>query len=373
VLIDRRRSIAIAIAVLATAPATVSAQGNLLVQGIGDAEFWASDTMSNLLTRNAGRPSGLARLQLWAAAEPWRGLVVYAQGQALVGSAKPAMEIFQAVALQQLGVRYSWASWFMLDAGKTSPIVGEFAARRFSDRNPLIGVPDAYPTQYPVGVKVSGSTKVLDYRAAIVSIPVSHPVYVPNPDAAARPALGLGITPFVGFRVAASTTWGPYLNQSFSASQLDGRAWTSFHQRVAAFDVSFSRGYLETYAELGLSSYDVPRRAEPIQGTAYFVEAKYTVRPRLFFAGRFERNDYPFIAAFGPTTWVSSSTAFNNGEIGAGLRLSASTLLKMTCRADRWHLTPENEAFIRPGGRVFAIQLSQSYDVLDWVDRVRMR
>ena len=228
-------------------------------------------------------------------------------------------------------------------------------------------------TQYPVGLKLSGAAKFADYRVGVVSIPVSHPVYVPDPDPSPRPAIGVAVTPFTGFRVAASSTWGPYLNRSFSASQLDGRRWTSYHQRVSALDVSFSRGYLETYAELGLSSYDVPRRADPVKGLAYFLEAKYTVLPRLFVAGRFERNDYPFIAAFGPTTWVSNTTAFNTGEVGAGVRLTASTLLKTTYRLDRWHVTPANQAFIRPGGHAFALQLSQSYDVLDWLDRVRMR
>ena len=113
----------------------------------------------------------------------------------------------------------------MVDAGKTSPIVGEFAPRRFSDRNPLIGVPDAYPTQYPVGVKISGATKFVDYRAGIVSIPISHPVYVPSPDAAARPALGLGITPFMGFRVSASTTWGPAMRSPTSSGSSGGTTW----------------------------------------------------------------------------------------------------------------------------------------------------
>jgi hypothetical protein len=344
------------------APAAAFAQGGLLVQGVADAELWASDTLSNFLTRNAGKPGGLARLQLWAAAEPWRRLVLYGQVEVTGGSAKPAMEEYQAVKLEQLGIRYTWTPRFVIDAGKISPIVGEFAPRRFSNRNPLIGVPDAYPTQYPVGVKLSGATKLLDYRAALVSLPVYHPVYVPEPDPIARPALGAGLTPFVGLRVSASATWGPYLSKSLK----------SYHQRVSAIDVSFSRGYLETFAELGLSSYDVPGRPDPVKGMAYFVEAKYTVRPRLFFAGRLELNVYQFIAQFG-TNWVSTTTAFYNGELGAGIRLTASTLLKGSYRVDRWHITRENEAFVRPGGRAFAVQISQAYDVLDWVDRVRIR
>jgi hypothetical protein len=343
-------------------PAVTFAQGGLLVQGLADAELWASDTLSNFLTRNAGKLGGFGRLQLWAAAEPWRRLVLYGQVEATGGPAKPAMEEYEAVQLEQLGVRYTWTPWFMIDAGKISPIVGEFAPRRFSNRNPLIGVPDAYPTQYPVGIKLSGATRFVDYRAALISLPVYHPVYVPEPDPIPRPALGAGLTPFVGFRVSASATWGPYLARSLQ----------SYHQRVSAVDVSFSRGYLETFAELGLSSYDVPGRPDPVKGLAYFVEARYTVRPRIFFAGRFERNDYPFIAQFGPD-WVSTTTAFNNGEVGAGIRLTPSTLLKSSYRVDRWHITPENKAFVRPGGKALALQLSQAYDVMNWVDRVRIR
>ncbi len=44
--------------------------------------------------------------------------------------------------------------------------VGTFAARRFSTRNPLIGEPDGYPIEYPVGVELSGSGARFDYRVA---------------------------------------------------------------------------------------------------------------------------------------------------------------------------------------------------------------
>jgi hypothetical protein len=354
------------------APASLRAQGGLLVQGIADAELWSSDTLSNLLTRNAGTPGAVARLQLWAAVEPWRRFVVYAQGEAIAGPARSPTERYGA-SLNQLGIRYTRSPAFVMDAGKMTHVVGVFASRRFSDRNPLIGVPDAYPVQYPVGAKVSGATTHFDYRVAALSLPASHENYVPNPDAAMRPAAGFGVTPFVGFRLGTSATVGPYLNQSFTTTQLNGQDWKHYHQRIAAVDAAFSRGYLETYAELALSSYDVPRRAEPISGTAYYVEAKYTLQPWLFVAGRFERNDYPFISSFGPTVWVARPTKFNNGELGAGLRLTATTLVKASYRVDRWTVTPENRAFVRPGGNAFALQISQSYDVMDWVDRLRMR
>jgi len=361
---------AVILACVGSAPAPLAAQGGLLVQGILDGEAWSTDTLSTLLTRNRGRAAALARLQMWAAAEPWRGVVVYAQGEATEGAARTSAVPY-GVVLDQLGVRYTRSSLIVVDVGKMPHIIGAFAPRRFSDRNPLIGGPDAYPVQYPVGVKLAGAARVIDYRVAVLSLPMSHRGYVPEPTASPRPAVGVGITPVVGLRIGGSATWGPYLNDRFTASQLNNSDWSRYRQRIVAADLSFSRGYLETHAEVAASRYEVPRRPDPIAGTAYFVEAKYTLAPRFFVAGRYERNDYPFITAAGPTNWVARATVFSNGEVGAGYRLTATTLLKASYRTDDWRVTAENYNFVRPGGRALAMQVSQSYDVMDWVDRRR--
>src|SRR5438552_1735641 len=84
---------------------SASAQRGLLVQGIADAELWASDTSSNLLTRNAGHPGGLARLHLWAAAEPWRRVVLYGHVEAIGGAARAAMTDERAVEVEQIALR----------------------------------------------------------------------------------------------------------------------------------------------------------------------------------------------------------------------------------------------------------------------------
>ena len=94
---------------------------------------------------------------------------------------------------------------------------------------------------------------------------------------------------------------------------------------------------------------------------------------RLYVALRLERNDYPFIALVSPTFWVARTTDFHDEEFGLGFRVSASTLLKASYRQDRWHIDAGNQAFIRPGGRAFAAQLSQSFDVMNWVERARTR
>jgi len=363
----------VAVTLVAAAPTRVRAQGAVLLQGIADGEFWTTNARSNLLTRNGGQPGGLGRLQLWGAVEPWRGLVAYAQGDVEAGSARyePGSE---EVSSNQFGLRYTVSSHVVVDAGRLTPVIGTFAARHFSTRNPLIGDPDGYSLDYPLGVEVFGDVYKFDYRVAAVSLPTSHTGYEPSPTPYLRPAIGGGFTPIVGLRLGASFTVGPYLNKDVADLALKGKEWTAYQQRVVAFDASFAHGYLETHAEAARGSYDIP--SGTITGFTYYGEAKYTLTPRFFIAGRAERNKYPFIR---PTTATSASTAlwaarltdFVDGEFGGGYRLSASTLIKTSIRGDRWWVRAASPGFRGQGGHAVALQVSQAFDVIDWFDRNR--
>jgi hypothetical protein len=261
----------------------------------------------------------------------------------------------------------------VVDAGRLTPVIGTFASRHFSTRNPLIGNPDGYSLDYPLGVEVFGDAYKFDYRVAAVSLPTSHTGYEPSPTERLRPALGGGFTPIVGLRFGASFTIGPYLNDEVAPSALQGKRWTDYRQRVVAFDGSFSQGYLELRAEGARGSYDIP--SGTITGFTYYGEAKYTLTPRFFIAGRAERNKYPFIrpttaTALPTATWAARLTDFVDGEVGGGYRLSATTLLKASIRGDRWWVR-ESPAFRGLGGHAVAFQLSKSFDVVDWFDRNR--
>jgi hypothetical protein len=336
------------------------AQTRAMLLGAVDAELWDTDTSSNLLSRNAGRASTLGRLTLWGAMQPHPRLVLYGLAESQFGSAVDSAHH----RVEQAAIRYTISSRAVLDAGKITMPLGTFSARRFSWRNPLIGTPDAYPVLYPYGVTVSGAAASLDYRAGVVSLPMTHEDYSPAPSHAARPVIGIGITPFIGVRLGLGYTWGPYLNDTLTSTQLDGRKWSSYQQRVLVADLAASYGYFELFAEAGASAYDVPRTAEPVEGLAYFVEGKYTFTPRVFVALRLERNDYPFIRPVSPTFWVARKTDFHNEELGVGYRIGASTLVKVSYRQDLWHVDAGNAAFVRPGGRAFAVQLSQRFDLL---------
>ena len=340
--------------------------GGLLLQGIVDAEGWATDARSNLLTRDNGHPAGLARLTAWGAYEPVSKLVLYAEGEVETGNATLGRET--DVYSHQFGIRYSPSQLAVLDIGRTTPVIGTFAPRHYSTRNPLIGEPDGYSIDYPLAIKLSGESRHFDYRAALVSLPTTHDNYTPEPTARLRPALGGGVTPFVGFRLGGSFTMGPYLNKDFSPTQLAGQSWSDFNQTVFALDAAFSRGYLETHAEAARGTYEVPGRAN-ITGYTYYGEAKYTFTPRFFLAARAERNNYPSIR---PTATGFSARLwdFVDGEFGAGFRATQSTLLKASVRGDRWWGLKDNQPGFRGrGGYAIALQLSQAFDVTSWMNR----
>jgi hypothetical protein len=358
------------LALLTLLAVPLRAQNGLLLQGIADLEFWSTDASSNLLTRNGGHPGGVGRLQMWGAYEPVPGLVFYAQGLAEGGPARAESEHYDVYS-NQFGVRYTKSQALVFDAGRLTPVIGTFASRRFSTRNPLIGLPDGYSLDYPLGIEMFGGTTHFDYRAAMVSLPADHAGYVPAPTPRLRPAIGGGITPFVGFRLGGSFTVGSYLNRDIAATQYGTADWSDYRQRVVALDASFARGYLETHAEFSRGNYDVPGHATGMTGFTYYGEAKYTLSPRVFVALRVERNKYPFIRPGATTIWSSRLTDFVDGETGIGYRLTSSTLLKASVRADRWWVRAGTPGFAGQGGRAFAVQLSQAFDVLDWFSPAR--
>jgi hypothetical protein len=340
------------------------AQRAILVQGIADAELWKTDSGSILLTRNGGRPAFLGRVHLWGAGEIGSHFLVYAAGTAETGNARTesGTEWYTDLA----GVRYTHSDAFVIDAGKMAHVIGTFAARRYSSRNPLIGMPDGYPVQYPLGLLASGAHGRIDYRAAVVSLPIYHEGYTPEPTPTPHPAIGGGFTPAVGIRFGASATWGPYLNRDLAPTLLAGRSWRAYTERIVAADAQLSRGYLELHGELARSSYEVPEGSagiKTVRGLTYYAEAKYTLAPRLFVAGRWERNDYPYIQPLSADAWIANPTNMYDGEAGVGYRLTSQTLLKASVRADRWDVPPEMRSFLG-NGTALALQLSQSFDVV---------
>ena len=350
---------------LAGAAARASAQGGYLVQGVADAELWKTDSASSLLARNGGRPAALGRLTVWGAVEPLRNLILFAD---LYGEAGPARhEPGSEVYVNQLGVRYTPSDAFTIEAGKVRHVVGLFATRRLSVRNPLIGAPDGYSEVYPVGVVASGTVGRVDYRAGMLSLPLTREDYVPESGADYRPALGLGFTPVMGVRLGVTASAGSYLNPEIPSASLAGREWCDYDQRIVAAELQLSHGYFEGNAEAARSSYDVPG-TEPVDGWSGYVEGKLTLSPRVYLAARVQRNDYPYIAERGDGGWIAVRSAFTEAEIAGGYRFGPSTLGKLALRRDRWTPSP-NPGAPQANGYALVTQLSQAFDVVELLRR----
>lgn len=351
----------LALVTAALSPARVGAQGGLLLQGVTDLELWKTDSASALLARGSGHPAPLLRGDIWSAIEPVRNLVLFGEisGEAGSGRSEAGGEFYA----RQYGLRYSPSDAFIFEAGKIRQIVGTFSSRQLSFRNPLVGTPDGYDATYPYGARVDGNAGIVDYRLGIVSLPLYRPGYTPIPSQAPRAAVGAGITPMVGMRFGVSATEGPYLNDGFTSALLRSQDWKVYRQRVVAADAQVSRGYFEGHAELARSSYDIPGKPA-VGGIMFYVEPKYTFTPRFYLAARYERNDYPFIGPATATIWTANPVVFNDAELGGGFRVSASTLLKLSVRADHW--TPNVSPFApHDNGHALVVQWSQTFDVVD--------
>jgi hypothetical protein len=358
-----RRSPVVGVLAMVLAGASPLAAQRATVEALVDLEGWKTDAGSALLARDSGRLAGEARLTLWGALRPMRGLQLTAIGSAQAGTVEPKHASWEYDLLE---ARWTVSPSLVVNGGKILMPMGLFGARRFSYTNPVIGAPDLYPTQYPWGVNVAGRAGALDLRAAAVSLPVVNTRYTPEPGARLRPLIGAGVTLGPALHLGVAATRGTYLNRNLQPMMPAGRSWDEYRQSIVSGDAHFSAGYLDTRFELAWSAYDVPTKPEPVHGLGGYGEARVALSPRVFVALRGEMNRYAFILPINPFFWVGSETVENNVELGAGYQLTAGWLLKASFRKDDWPQASPPGRFL-PDGYAFAVQASWHFYPLEWL------
>jgi len=334
------------------------------VEFLIDGELWKTDSASVLLSRNSGELAAQARLRSWFAVRASPKLEFLAHAMVEGGSAEEEGSEFY---LEQLQVEARPWKAFSITAGKILQPIGAFGTRRFSNTNPLIGEPDAYPPRYPWGAVVRGLVSRFDYHIALASLPAVNTNYTPVPDPYLRPTAGMGVSFGPAFRIGGTVTHGPYLGDTVSAQLPSGSRWQDYKQTVVAADLRLSNGYVEARAEVNWSAYDVPTVADQLHGLGWYAELRGTISPRVFVAGRYEYYRYVFVLPVNPSFWVGRETTQMNGEIGMGYRFTAATLLKASVRWDHWpvHTIPGAPPF--PDGYAIAIQCSVFASAMDLV------
>jgi hypothetical protein len=357
---------------LALASSPALSQERVLVKGLLDMEIWKTDAGSRLLSTNEGDPAPAWRVRLWAAGQIHPSLQGFVLGEREGGQTGDEEEEETGVELEQAFLRYSFRAplRLALQAGKIPMPIGNFARRYFSDVNPLVGAPDAYGVNYPLGILVSGGISLLDYRLGVIDRPVTNEQYVPESASAPRPVLAIGMTPTTGVRLGAYLTRGPYLSEDLESVLPAGADWKGYDQRIAGVEFQFSRGHFELNADFASSKYDVPTHAQESRGKTYFIEPKYTWSPRFFTALRLEQNDYAFIRPVSSSVWMARTANVYDAEAGFGFRLGPTTLLKVAYRRDHWTVEASRKPMF-PDGYSVSAQISHSFDVLSWFERPR--
>ena len=366
----RTRAAVLLLAGAALTAAPARGEEHVLVGGLFDAEYWQTDDGSRLLSRNYGDAAPGGRLRLWAATEFRPRLQGFALGQALDGRAN--VEDGAETSLEQAFVRYTLKEprHLVIEAGQLVSPIGNFSRRYLSSVNPLVGSPDGYSLDDPLGAQITGRAGRFDYRVAMVDRPFVNDKYVPPTGRALRPALAAGFTPTTGTRIGVYATAGPYLGPRIQAMLAPGERWREYDQTIYGLDVQFSHGYFELNGDYARSTYEVPAGASEVGGFTWFIEPKYTWTPRFFTALRLERNDYPFISPLAPAVWLATTADFYDAEAAAGWRIAAGAVVKVSYRRDRWMVDGALRSFF-PDGYALSAQLSYSFNVNSWLERPR--
>ena len=128
----RARTALLGLLVFLAVPVSAQAQDWLVLQGIAEGEFWASDSGSRLLTRNEGRPGTVERMRLFAGVAPTPALQLVALGTVEAGTAYTGSENAE---LEGLSLRIAAARWLVLEGGKLSSPIGAFAPPACADQS----------------------------------------------------------------------------------------------------------------------------------------------------------------------------------------------------------------------------------------------
>jgi hypothetical protein len=358
------RRIAAALVCLAVVAAHAGAQ-RIALETLTDIELWKTSDSSRLLARNGGDALVEARMHAWFRMRVGESVELRTLGR-LNWTTEPGTHLVSS--LEQASLRYVRSRALVVEGGKLLYPMGAFGARRFSNTNPVIGSPDLYPYQYPLGVVASGASGSVDYRGALVTLPLVNTRYTPAPGASLRPVVGLGWSAGPQLRIGASATHGPYLSERVSGQVPSAASWTDFAQTIVATDVRYSAGYLEARAEAAWSRYEVPTAVSEVSGFGWYGEARGTLSPRLFVALRYEDFNYPFILPVSRTFWVATATRQMNGEVGVGYRVSADALVKASLRKDNWPVQTTSNGTRFPNGYALALQFSLHTDVIALIE-----
>jgi len=210
---------------------------------------------------------------------------------------------------------------------------------------------------YLTGAQIFGRLDRLQYNLAITNGSPSNPADNNNSNGFNLLAR-LTYNPIMGLVFGTSISRGTYLDQSVKAMLRPiGRKNSDFHQTIGGLDAHYSIGHLILYSELIFNRWDSPFIDSGLDATALYFEAKYTLAPRLYVAGRISRIRFSDIADVAD---IDADGRFNEPwdyplnqqEVGVGYHVNRNTRLKAMLQFNHTEQVPGGD----PADDLFALQ-----------------
>lgn len=312
----------------------------------------------------------------------------YGLRAALEAPVNPNLAVFGQVMFHEASGAYVdgvYAMWtprperdFHLLAGKVPWLVGTFAPRTYSDKNPLIGMPLMYQRHttlvwfttppgadallasagsgqngiaylggavrgmpvvddswWDTGVIASGSTRGLEY---VLGLTTGTPGWGNGGEDENRgkTTLGrLGYAPTPWLRVGASGAWGPYLARGLSQPLPPGSKPEDYHQRLVMGDLELLQGHAELRAEGYGNAWETPNLGS-LEVHGGYVEGKLTLLAGLWAAARWDMQRFGELRDSSGLKhpWDENQDRL---ETGLGLRWNRDVLLKGAFQRNLMH------------------------------------
>jgi len=210
-------------------------------------------------------------------------------------------------------------------------------------RNAFNGIPLVYDPCWDVGVGAIGSVWRFEYTAAVSQGTLSTPQMSGGDNNRGKSvAFRLGFVPVTGVVMGGSYSRGPYLDEGLASYLSSGRAVEDFDQEIYGVDLEYGVGHLSLHGEWATSRWTSPNVTDGRGGLAnldsgaWYVEAKYTLRPGLFAAARYDHLTFGRIDdGTGGGRTVTWDDGIRTLEFGLGYSLADRVVAKVIRQADQ--------------------------------------
>ncbi len=276
-----------------------------------------------------------------------------------------------------------------LNIGYIPATIGTYAARTYSDKNPLIGTPllynhhsnivpgrdepvrnveefleergERYNTGLPViydacwntGLDLYGSIEKFDYSFGILAGAVSL-TSVEQKKEVPQFTMRLAYNFSPGLVLGGSAFFGPYLSdQQFDDILPPGRSFTDYINAGAGYDLYFAHRMLEIYSETFYALWEYPYLPD-LKVVAGYLEAKYKFAPGWYGAARFDFFEPSEIdnGDGGKEKWDYPLKRY---EFGIGYKPSRNVTVKLVTQLNRFDI---NDYF---DSNLYALQISTGF------------